>query len=73
MILAGIIISGIFLFILVHFDRTAKIVWKAFGFDHIEYFNSVKLWKWAISAIILVLITIILGPNAAPTFIYFQF
>jgi D-alanyl-lipoteichoic acid acyltransferase DltB (MBOAT superfamily) len=69
----GVLSVVLALFIIALHPRSFKILWSALTFDHIGYLDKVRLKYWAVFILGIVIAIIILGPNATPQFIYFQF
>ncbi len=71
-IMGVLALSGILLVLSFH-ARASEILWKAANFDHIGYLSRIGLKTWVLCMILLTIVIILLGPNASPQFIYFQF
>lgn len=61
------------LFIITLHQRLFTILLNVLTFDHIGYLNQIRLRSWILFLIGIIIAVIILGPNASPQFIYFQF
>ena len=48
-------------------------LWNTLHFDHIGYLNKVRLSLWILFMVAIIIAITIMGPNASPQFIYFQF
>jgi len=69
----GVLCVVLGLFVISLHPGSFRILWNTLTFDHIGYLNRVQLKYWALFVLGIVIAIIILGPNATPQFIYFQF